>query len=102
MPSKSPSSLSLARVLIESLPSVDKLTFNFTKTMPAAKQAVILHDGPDTTPNATVQLFVKTDKVKALYITNKKETTDNAAYSSLPTDLSNFVTLLEAAQVAKK
>ncbi|KAJ7031120.1 Spherulation-specific family 4 [Mycena alexandri] len=69
--------------------SVSQLAIN--STAPAIKQAVLLHDGPTTTPVSLVDQLIGQLGIGYLFITN-------AEYTSIPSDWDNFVADVSAAQ----
>ncbi|KAF9262910.1 hypothetical protein L218DRAFT_959743 [Marasmius fiardii PR-910] len=61
---------------------------SFSTSTPAAKQAVVLHDGPAVTDANLVQELVSTDKIGAIFLTSQE-------YNTIPPDFANFVNLVQ-------
>ncbi|KAI0751510.1 Spherulation-specific family 4 [Daedaleopsis nitida] len=67
---------------------------------PASKQAVMLHDAPSTVPTSLINTLIKTDHIKALYVTDDKEANGGNPYDALPSNLEKFVAALQSAAAA--
>ncbi|KAI0650199.1 Spherulation-specific family 4 [Trametes meyenii] len=65
---------------------------------PATKQSVVLTDGPSTPPTALISQLVKTDGIKAFYVTTDSQANGGNPYDNLPTDLESFVAAIQSAQ----
>ncbi|KAF9262912.1 hypothetical protein L218DRAFT_370832 [Marasmius fiardii PR-910] len=61
---------------------------SFSTSTPAAKQAVVLHNGPAVTDANLVHTLVSTDKIGAIFLTSEE-------YVTIPPDFDNFVNLVQ-------
>lgn len=75
-------------ILIVANISFSTSSLKITSAAPAHKQAVILHDGPNTTSTAFVTKLSRTIGVGAIFIT---DFANAVAYSNIPSEWKNFV-----------
>jgi len=78
--------------------STDIASLMINAESPAAKQAVIFHDGPSTPPIDIINELVTQDHIGAVYITDLTEDTPNGGpYGGFPTQWADFLDDVEAA-----
>lgn len=71
--------------------------YTISSSTPASKQAVILHDSPNTLPSSTITQIVKTDKIGAVYITDDVQANWQNPYDSFPSYWTGFVNAVQTA-----